>query len=402
MTRHASLEADHEPDFRPFARSLDETSPSLGGAKGRGKRTRFQTQVSVSEVPLSREDLPRGRLSSSSSMGGPSPSRTGNAPSHLLNKVKARIREKVFQSSEWPSAAAMIHEKRQRANTALEASLTARTNLDLEQIQMHELYRKKTCRSKSDSTRYDITVSGSEEDTVRQAFIRRRSISEDTYDRPSSSITLQDGVLCSREDLQAIVTGHKGFGSRLRRSPRPMKRHMRAVSLDSDCLTRAVLEPPVPSAPLVNSQVSVDSTSTVSSTRTADSGGSVSSVRPEELPTCTQDALANEVIAEEDSADNSNENSNEGGKATPVPEVVFDEHGQTWDVYGADFDPEILGEAIQRHLERMMSRGQVSTTPANRPTDSSTTKASETSFWFRLLCLFSSREVASWGRAQWV
>jgi len=37
-----------------------------------------------------------------------------------------------------------------------------------------------------------------------------------------------------------------------------------------------------------------------------------------------------------------------------VHEVQFDEHGQTWDVYGAEFDPEILGQAIQTHLERIM------------------------------------------------
>jgi len=37
-----------------------------------------------------------------------------------------------------------------------------------------------------------------------------------------------------------------------------------------------------------------------------------------------------------------------------VHEVEFDEHGQTWDVYGAEFDPEILGQAIQAHLEHIM------------------------------------------------
>lgn len=36
-------------------------------------------------------------------------------------------------------------------------------------------------------------------------------------------------------------------------------------------------------------------------------------------------------------------------------EVVFDEQGQTWDVYGAEFDPAILGRAIQSHLERIIN-----------------------------------------------
>ena len=35
-----------------------------------------------------------------------------------------------------------------------------------------------------------------------------------------------------------------------------------------------------------------------------------------------------------------------------VPDVVYDEYGQTWDVYGAEFDPAILGQAIQAHLYR--------------------------------------------------
>jgi len=39
-----------------------------------------------------------------------------------------------------------------------------------------------------------------------------------------------------------------------------------------------------------------------------------------------------------------------------VPDVIYDEHGQTWDVYGAEFDPVILGQAIQSYLEKIMAR----------------------------------------------
>ena len=42
--------------------------------------------------------------------------------------------------------------------------------------------------------------------------------------------------------------------------------------------------------------------------------------------------------------------------APTVPDVVYDEHGQTWDVYGAEFDPVILGQAIQTYLEKIMAR----------------------------------------------
>jgi hypothetical protein len=43
------------------------------------------------------------------------------------------------------------------------------------------------------------------------------------------------------------------------------------------------------------------------------------------------------------------------GQLTEPPDVVFDDQGQTWDVYGAEFDPSILGAAIQKHLFKMMS-----------------------------------------------
>jgi G protein-regulated inducer of neurite outgrowth C-terminus len=48
------------------------------------------------------------------------------------------------------------------------------------------------------------------------------------------------------------------------------------------------------------------------------------------------------------------ENTGWGAKVGRVREVTFDERGQTWDVYGADFDPELLGKAIETHLERIM------------------------------------------------
>lgn len=45
-----------------------------------------------------------------------------------------------------------------------------------------------------------------------------------------------------------------------------------------------------------------------------------------------------------------------------IREIVFDEHGQTWDIYGAEFDPEILGQAIQSHLEKIMRKKLVDET----------------------------------------
>ncbi|XP_054840233.1 G protein-regulated inducer of neurite outgrowth 2 [Eublepharis macularius] len=39
------------------------------------------------------------------------------------------------------------------------------------------------------------------------------------------------------------------------------------------------------------------------------------------------------------------------GEKSPVREVRWDEEGMTWEVYGAEVDPEVLGLAIQKHIE---------------------------------------------------
>ncbi|XP_017662343.1 PREDICTED: G protein-regulated inducer of neurite outgrowth 2 isoform X1 [Lepidothrix coronata] len=43
---------------------------------------------------------------------------------------------------------------------------------------------------------------------------------------------------------------------------------------------------------------------------------------------------------------------------TPVREVRWDDEGMTWEVYGASVDPEVLGVAIQKHLEFQIEQFQ--------------------------------------------
>ncbi|NXI46761.1 GRIN2 protein, partial [Galbula dea] len=43
---------------------------------------------------------------------------------------------------------------------------------------------------------------------------------------------------------------------------------------------------------------------------------------------------------------------------TPVREVRWDDEGMTWEVYGASVDPEVLGLAIQKHLEIQIEQFQ--------------------------------------------
>uniref|UniRef100_A0A8D0GFR1 G protein-regulated inducer of neurite outgrowth C-terminal domain-containing protein n=1 Tax=Sphenodon punctatus TaxID=8508 RepID=A0A8D0GFR1_SPHPU len=46
------------------------------------------------------------------------------------------------------------------------------------------------------------------------------------------------------------------------------------------------------------------------------------------------------------------------GEKSPVPEVRWDDEGMTWEVYGAAVDPEVLGLAIQKHLEIQIEQFQ--------------------------------------------
>ncbi|XP_051473203.1 G protein-regulated inducer of neurite outgrowth 2 [Apus apus] len=47
-----------------------------------------------------------------------------------------------------------------------------------------------------------------------------------------------------------------------------------------------------------------------------------------------------------------------GAPKSPVPEVRWDNEGMTWEVYGASVDPEVLGLAIQKHLEIQIEQFQ--------------------------------------------
>ncbi|NXF35359.1 GRIN2 protein, partial [Nyctibius bracteatus] len=44
---------------------------------------------------------------------------------------------------------------------------------------------------------------------------------------------------------------------------------------------------------------------------------------------------------------------------SPVHEVIWDDEGMTWEVYGASVDPEVLGLAIQKHLEIQIEQLQI-------------------------------------------
>ncbi|NXM17986.1 GRIN1 protein, partial [Ploceus nigricollis] len=54
----------------------------------------------------------------------------------------------------------------------------------------------------------------------------------------------------------------------------------------------------------------------------------------------------------------------------PIREVSWDEKGMTWEVYGASMEVEVLGMAIQKHLEKQIEERQVVVTPQTTRTGS--------------------------------
>ncbi len=406
-----TLKVDQTATLRE-ANESSSTNSNLGASGGSGKSANGSQTPNLS-CPK-RSSLESGE-NKSASAGAKSPT----TPSVLFSRVKERIREKVFQSSEWPNAAAMMQEKRQRANDALSANLNSRKNLNLEQIQLHELSKRKGGRTKSEA-KYEIGVQekrSGKGDSVRTAFIRRRSISEDTYDRPPQP-QLKSGVVCSNEDLEGLNQDPHGVSPQaplLRRgSPRPMKNHMRCVSLDSGRLTR------LGSASMRNTSLE-SSTSTMCSARTNDSADNISVASKGSKGSSSGGAgprmefdlasgfhnLYPEIVLDSKTQTILEEGDDDQAIGGAIPEVVFDESGQTWDVYGAEFDPEILGSAIQKHLEKLMNpesdrrMSQVSCQQELQKLEDNGTNGSDKaargeSFWLRWLCLFTGRsEVAS-------
>jgi hypothetical protein len=382
--------------------------------------------------------------------------RAPSTPSVLLSKVKERIREKVFQAStEWPHAAAIVQERRQRAVESFEAKLSRKKSgeVEIEQIPMKDLHgKKKRGRMRSDPIPVVVATSSKESDdfcpcdspqpscstegpspqAARMAF-RRRSISEDTYDRPlvkhpaataAYRNSSDSGVVCSSMDLKAMKSDFNK-----RRSPRPSKQDLRTLSVDQ--------------TKLLDSQISMESVSSGYSAQSSVSAGKYDAeveegltsesqseysaqLRPPLTPRIVGDGGQNMTLQTATLLYGSLDESTPGNSdepLKPIPEIVFDAQGQTWDVYGAEFDPEVLGEAIQRHLVKLMmtktdsmdseSSEKLCKSPTILSDESDSDGASKrrrgmrrspsksgtnANFLLRLLCLFSRRhdpEVAS-------
>ena len=445
---------------------------------GKGKRAKLLSKKSMSNPGNSSSNGTKtstGGDTVKNGSGGRSKrlGRTPSTPSMLLNRVKDRIREKVFQTStEWPYAAAIIQERRQRSVDAFEARVAkSRKSLDdieLEQVPLKDLHdNQKRTRMKSEPipalvlTESDCDISPAE--VARLAF-RRRSISEDTYDRrPCLPIVKLDqpenkaGIICSNEDLQAIVGGGK------KKSPQVQKRSSlepqvslesssstyssrsarstRAFSMEADlspservdlCALRGaesedlninlnipgtsgyfssqypeVLKDTRPKGKRVSRSESLHSGNSINTLQNTSPRGSKNSIvlsdrrcsdRSDYYDKYSQanpykgSGIESDGSVDNDCNSDDDDDDDDDDKPKAVPEIVFDEFGQTWDVYGAEFDPEAVGDAIQRHLVKLMTRKSEDsdTDQSNSGTGKSRGRAG--SFWLKFLCLFNNRE----------
>lgn len=331
--------------------------------------------------------------------------RTPSSPSVFFSKVKERIREKVYETStEWPHMAAIVQERRQRAADAFEARMSIRRQKTVhagpvindadggedhrvggrrgrvksdQQPQHHKASPCSSCGSGCSGSSFD-------RERAKSAF-RRRSISEDTYNRqpPGGTQRPEDrgGVVCSNDELRAMAFEHK-----LRRSPVAVKHPETGsssleccresnVSCDSLSNNSASSNPKLamfrdgcqfpstnsrdaPLPPVFPHSVS----STIQQHRDAGGGNASAGTGCRVSLTVTaaeDDDDRGTADARRQPADVACDGETRRRDSVVIREIVFDEHGQTWDIYGAEFDPEILGQAIQSHLEKIMRKNLV-------------------------------------------
>lgn len=288
---------------QPWPGSGSETDPDdellewpPDGATGI-RRTRPRSLCRQRRLPASRSaeqtllqtEVPRSK----EHKAPPSPS--------LLMRVKEHFHNRVML----PQPAVMA-DLRQRAVEAFEASLSER-----------EQSERVVCRA----------TDCADGDAKRAAY-RRRSISDDTYNRPtrtapaaaaaqSANRLTDDGVVCSTVDLLSIfrcATGSTGT---------------------PDIFTRT-------------SSAATDFSAAASSSE-CESGADGLSFVSYNTATTSRDVEWPASLHATDQTD---------AAQSAVPDIEYDEYGQTWDVYGAEYDPEVLGTAIEKHLERIVRHQQ--------------------------------------------
>lgn len=343
--------------------------------------------------------------------------RTPSIPAVLISRVKERIHEKMLQTSRWPNLVALVQERRQKAASEYLQSrqpITARRSWQVgraggmdvawEEIPLGEAIAlavpgdRRRMRMKSDPVPEAVaSVVRQRQEAkameARRAF-RRRSISDETVVRDDSggdvspaeeadgedgtperspvsvSPSSGGGIICSREDFQAILMDHRKRASdplnraaEFVRSP-TSGRWLEAGFNDGGMVhsrsAQSVIGHPQNEFTLnCHRKVSVcvvkdnNAKPVISFTS---SPTTCLTIEPDATPQqdLTETAQVAVCVAEEQTIP-------EPPEAVPAveatsPETSSGKVDQIGDDLTTEFDPEILGEAIQVHLERTISR----------------------------------------------
>lgn len=354
-----------------------QSALSRQGRISDSKRAQFHRMTSCNDLLISsRTGSLRSRYPATATSG----SVGGTSGRLLLSKMKERIRDTVLQTtSEWP---AVMQERRQRAAIQFE----------MQAAKMMVDERRSAAAETTAAEAKSVTVAVDRKEAARAAFRRNRSAScEDAITsmlHPASAETVgikfgrrerrgspnsdSSGIICSSKDFQSIIELSRQEIARDVESPTCKST---SVSSPSPRTTTAPVivnygETPEKSKSEKHRHPTGDSISESMGVEELDVGcsqaaatTSVIETKPICIDSCTptsfgtkqSDHIATTSLNDpgRSSADEVAADCQASSRPKP-PEVVYDDEGQTWDIYGAQLDPEVLGDAIQRHLQCIM------------------------------------------------
>ena len=311
----------------------------------------------------------------------------------LLTKMKERIRDTVLQTTpEWP---AVMQERRQRAAIQFEMR-AAKMMADEHRATAETATVGAGAGSKCSEQKSFTTSVVDRKEAARAAFRQNRSAScEDAVGTmlggklhpasaaasgksgkregrgsPHSDIT---GIICSSKDLQYIIDLSR---QEIAGDQKPTS-SVNATSADNADVTSStpgtVIVPdaisfqelPVEPSPGTRRCAGDENSKSLTvevhvGCSDAAAATSVSDAKPVDADrdllmssrtanvSVTSQSDSESAVVSEVAADC------RAPSTTKPSDVEYDAEGQTWDVYGAALNPEALGDAIQRHLQRIM------------------------------------------------
>ncbi|CAH1795124.1 unnamed protein product [Owenia fusiformis] len=369
-------------DSKTMASAAHTKSPNvaLETAK-KEKRTRFQPHNSHGYMDIHKETETNLLLN-------PEHLENVGTSSTLLNRVKQKLKYKVLRASE----VVMLQTQSDITGTS------QRFSLDKSAIAMHDLNaNKRLQRSNSTLSRTRFQTEPATSLDRRSSLKEQRKSSFRRYHTTSCQSPIEilsndmkaaslkprndEGIVCSSEDLESILVDFKKTSSK-----RPPNR---AMSMDTSVVKKPSDKPrsvdrsiSCPNSAAISHAMKLHNT-TVNETLTE----MVEPVKGSPSPGDDHENLYPNVLVNKGAKPKTPKmgnvdhghvdthlNTSESSRITidgdekitqdeetinprkAPPEIVFDESGQTWDVYGAELDPEMLGLAIQRHLESMLNK----------------------------------------------